>query len=152
MNYDLIQELVALHQRIAANGGVMRLSGLSSLNEKLLRSRGLDGRSPSYRNHLNVVFGLSPPGSRNMSNLQGQQLPRMPSPPTSIRKPISARCRDSLSRHLRRKYRFRVQCHPVEYVGDIMGGCYREPPAADRPLKTRYDGRSIGKAGARRDP
>jgi len=62
LNYDLIQELVALHQRIAANGGVMRLSGLSSLNEKLLRSRGLDGRSPSYRNRLNVLFGWYRPG------------------------------------------------------------------------------------------
>ena len=53
----LIQELVELHQRISANGGVMRLSGLSSLNEKLLQSRGLDGRLPSYRNRLDAVFG-----------------------------------------------------------------------------------------------
>ena len=58
----LIQELLELHQRISANGGVMRLSGLSSLNGKLLQSRGLDGRLPSYRNRLDAVFGSYRPG------------------------------------------------------------------------------------------
>jgi hypothetical protein len=53
----LIRELIELHQWISANGGVMRLSGLSSLNEKYLRSHGLDNRLPCYRNRLDAVFG-----------------------------------------------------------------------------------------------
>ena len=47
---------------ISSNGGVIRLSGVSSPNEKLLRSRGLNGRLPSYRNRLDAVFGSYRPG------------------------------------------------------------------------------------------
>jgi len=57
-----IQALVELHQRISSNGGVMRLSGLSSPNERRLRSSGLDGRLPSYRNRRDAVFGSYRPG------------------------------------------------------------------------------------------
>jgi len=58
----LIHELIDLNQRLSTNGGVMRLSGLSSVNEKLLRSRGVNGRLPSYRNRHDAVFGSYRPG------------------------------------------------------------------------------------------
>jgi anti-anti-sigma factor len=56
----IVGELVRLHKRLAASGGMMRLSGLSPANEEALRTCRLADRFPAYRNRTDAVMGHRP--------------------------------------------------------------------------------------------
>lgn len=56
----LIGQLVRLHKRIISHGGVMRISGLSPMNQDVLRICQLDGRFPQYINREDAVMGYRP--------------------------------------------------------------------------------------------
>jgi anti-sigma B factor antagonist len=60
----LVGELVRLHKRIAAHGGMLRLSGLSPANQDVLRICRLDDHFPAYRNRTDAVMGYRPPKPR----------------------------------------------------------------------------------------
>ena len=60
----MIGELVKLHKRLTASGGMMRLCGLSETNQEALRACRLDGRFPAYRNRTDAVMGHRPPQPR----------------------------------------------------------------------------------------
>jgi anti-anti-sigma factor len=54
---ELIAELVRLHKRISAHGGLMRLSGLSEANQKVLQQCRLADRFPQFANRPDAVMG-----------------------------------------------------------------------------------------------
>ena len=54
---ELVGELVLLHKRVSAEGGMMRLSGLSDANQQVLRISRLDSRFPQYRSRMDAVMG-----------------------------------------------------------------------------------------------
>ena len=56
----LVGELVRLHKRVAANGGMLRLCGLSPANHDVLRISRLDDHFPAYRNRTDAVMGYRP--------------------------------------------------------------------------------------------
>ena len=56
----LIGELVKLHKRVAADGGLLRLAGLSNNNQEVLRLSRLDNRFPQYDNRTSAVMGRRP--------------------------------------------------------------------------------------------
>jgi anti-anti-sigma factor len=56
----LIGQLVWLHKRIHTQGGIMRISGLSTPNQEVLRICQLDGRFPQYPNREDAVMGYRP--------------------------------------------------------------------------------------------
>ncbi len=56
----LIGQLVWLHKRIHTQGGIMRISGLSTPNQEVLRISQLDGRFPQYLNREDAVMGYRP--------------------------------------------------------------------------------------------
>jgi anti-anti-sigma regulatory factor len=56
----MIGQLVLLHKRIASNGGMMRLCGVSDSNQAALRSCRLDDRFPQYANRTAAVMGQRP--------------------------------------------------------------------------------------------
>jgi anti-anti-sigma factor len=60
----MIGELIKLHKRLTATGGMMRLCGLSETNQDALRACRLDGRFPAYRNRTDAVMGHRPPQPR----------------------------------------------------------------------------------------
>lgn len=60
----LIGELVKLHKRVAATGGMVRLCGLSPQSEESLRACRLADRFPAYRNRTDAVMGHRPPQPR----------------------------------------------------------------------------------------
>jgi anti-anti-sigma factor len=60
----MIGELVKLHKRLTATGGMMRLCGLSETNQEALRACRLDSRFPAYRNRTDAVMGHRPPQPR----------------------------------------------------------------------------------------
>jgi len=60
----LIGQLVLLHKRIHATGGLMRLSGASDQIADVLRTLRLDGRFPPYRTRADAVQGFRPPQPR----------------------------------------------------------------------------------------
>jgi anti-anti-sigma factor len=60
----IIGELVRLHKRVMTQGGMMRLSGLSSANEAVLRICRMNERFPAYRNRTDAVMGYRPPQPR----------------------------------------------------------------------------------------
>jgi len=53
----LIEQLIDLHDRIAAHGGLLRLCGLSPYNRRLLLERGLDDRFVPYEDREEAVMG-----------------------------------------------------------------------------------------------
>lgn len=55
-----IGELVKLHKRLAASGGMMRLCGLSPANQEVLRACRLSERFPAYRNRTEALMGHRP--------------------------------------------------------------------------------------------
>lgn len=57
---QLIGQLVLLYKRIHADGGLMRLCGLSAGNQDALRVCRLGDRFPSYRNREDAVMGHLP--------------------------------------------------------------------------------------------
>jgi anti-anti-sigma factor len=56
----VIGELVRLHKRIHAQGGLMRLSGLSEQCQEVLRINRLDDRFPHYHSRHEAVMGCRP--------------------------------------------------------------------------------------------
>jgi anti-anti-sigma factor len=60
LDSHLIGELVRLEQRIVSHDGMMRICGLSSGNQDLLRQCELDGRFPGFRDREEAVMGPRP--------------------------------------------------------------------------------------------
>ena len=58
----LLGQLVALEERVRECGGLLRLSGVSSFNERVLKTHGLTGRIPVYRDRTEAVMGGFCPG------------------------------------------------------------------------------------------
>jgi len=56
----LVGQLVRLHKRISAEGGMLRLCGLSPANQDVLRICRLDDHFPAYRNRTDAVMGYRP--------------------------------------------------------------------------------------------
>jgi anti-anti-sigma regulatory factor len=61
---DLVGQLVLLQDRILAEGGVIRVCGLSSANEAVLSECGLLGRFLCYNTRPDAVMGYRPPRPR----------------------------------------------------------------------------------------
>ncbi|OHB81522.1 MAG: hypothetical protein A2V98_01345 [Planctomycetes bacterium RBG_16_64_12] len=55
----LLGQLVLLDKRVREHGGMMRLCGLSSFNQRVLRLHGLDVRFPTYGDLEEAVMGFS---------------------------------------------------------------------------------------------
>jgi anti-anti-sigma regulatory factor len=60
LHSSLVGQLVLLHKRLSTQGGVMRLCGLSSGNQLVLRTCRLDGRFPAYHDRADAVRGFRP--------------------------------------------------------------------------------------------
>ena len=60
----LIGELVRLHKRVTTQGGMLRLCGVNSEAEAVLRICRLADRFPAYRNRTDAVMGHRPPQPR----------------------------------------------------------------------------------------
>ena len=60
----MVGELVRLHKRVTAHGGMLRLCGVSVASQDVLRTSRLDDRFPSYRNRTDAVMGYRPPQPR----------------------------------------------------------------------------------------
>ncbi len=56
----LVGQLVMLHKRIQADGGLMRLCKLSEANYQVLRTMGLDKCFPKYQSRREAVWGYRP--------------------------------------------------------------------------------------------
>lgn len=56
----LVGQLVMLHKRIHANGGLMRLCNLSDANYQVLCTMGLDKWFPKYQSRREAVLGYRP--------------------------------------------------------------------------------------------
>ena len=56
----LIGQLVLLHKRLCAHGGVMRLCGLSAQAQESLHAARLDGRFPNFATRGEAVRGDRP--------------------------------------------------------------------------------------------
>jgi anti-anti-sigma factor len=56
----MIGELVRLHKRVASQGGMLRLAGLSHEAETVLRICRLTDRFPAYRDRTEAVMGYRP--------------------------------------------------------------------------------------------
>jgi anti-anti-sigma regulatory factor len=61
---DLVDQLVLLQDRILAEGGVIRICGLSSANETVLSDCGLLNRFLCYDTRPDAVMGYRPPRPR----------------------------------------------------------------------------------------
>jgi len=57
LNSFLVGQLIQLHQRIEASGGVLRLCGLSPRSRRVMRTCRLAERFPPYRNREEAVMG-----------------------------------------------------------------------------------------------
>jgi anti-anti-sigma factor len=60
----LVGQLVRLHKRLASHGGMMRLSGVSSASQDVLRTCRLAEQFPAYRNRTDAIMGHRPPQPR----------------------------------------------------------------------------------------
>lgn len=56
----LVGQLVHLHKRVTANGGTMRLCGLSDSNQEVLRTCRLEDCFPQYADRAAAVMGCRP--------------------------------------------------------------------------------------------
>lgn len=56
----LIGQLVMLHKRVTAHGGVMRLCGLSDADRDVLRMTRLDNQFPEFACRTDAVLGYRP--------------------------------------------------------------------------------------------
>ena len=56
----LVGQLVKLHKRVHAGGGMLRLCGLSDANQAVLQTSRLDDRFPQYRDRREAVMGCRP--------------------------------------------------------------------------------------------
>ena len=60
LNSQMLGQLVRLHKRIVAEGGLMRVCGLSSTNQDVLDQCHLTGRLACYSNRSDAVMGYRP--------------------------------------------------------------------------------------------
>jgi anti-anti-sigma factor len=60
----LIGQLINLHKRVTAQGGTMRIAGLSDDNQEVLRMCRLEDRFPQYPSRANAVMGWRPMKAR----------------------------------------------------------------------------------------
>jgi anti-anti-sigma factor len=56
----LIGQLINLHKRVTAQGGTLRICGLSDENQEVLRMCRLEERFPQYANRANAVMAWRP--------------------------------------------------------------------------------------------
>lgn len=56
MHSFLLGQLVILQKRIAEHGGVMRVCGLSPMNQRVLEMHGLDHEMPNYGDRTEAVM------------------------------------------------------------------------------------------------
>ena len=56
----MIGELVRLHKRVTSQGGMVRLCGLTTASDAVLRICRLENRFPAYRNRTEAVMGHRP--------------------------------------------------------------------------------------------
>ena len=56
----LVGQLVLLHKRITTHGGIMRISGLSESNQRVLQANRLDDRFPNFLDRSEAVLGYRP--------------------------------------------------------------------------------------------
>jgi len=56
LHSDLLAELIAVHRRVTRHGGVVRVCGLSSLNQQVLHSAHLDNYLHSYATRAEAVL------------------------------------------------------------------------------------------------
>jgi anti-anti-sigma regulatory factor len=56
----IVDQLLLLDEQIHEHGGVMRLCGMSTKNQRVLRRRGLVDRFPSYGSVQEAVMGCVP--------------------------------------------------------------------------------------------
>jgi anti-anti-sigma factor len=56
----MVGQLVKLHKRLSAQGGMLRISGLSQANQDVLRICRLGDHFPAYRNRTDAVMGYRP--------------------------------------------------------------------------------------------
>ena len=61
---DLVGQLMLLQDRILAEGGIIRVCGLSSVNENVLSECGLLSRFVCYNTRPDAVMGYRPPRPR----------------------------------------------------------------------------------------
>ena len=64
LNSLLLGQLVDLSNRVRTQGGMIRLCGLSPLNQDVLRTTRLDRRLPHYADRLGAVHSTVPPKPR----------------------------------------------------------------------------------------
>ena len=64
VNSHLIGQMLVLHRRIRDHGGLMRLCGLSSFNQKVLQMHGLIDRFPAYSDPIEAVMASRLPKPR----------------------------------------------------------------------------------------
>jgi anti-anti-sigma factor len=57
---SLIGQLVMLHKRLHMQGGVLRLCGLSDMQQQAINCSRLDARFPAYRSREEAVWGHRP--------------------------------------------------------------------------------------------
>ncbi len=57
---ELVDELVELHARLTSQGGLLRVSGLTDENFKVVRASQLAERFPQYRDRHEAVQGYRP--------------------------------------------------------------------------------------------
>lgn len=60
LSSHLIGQLVLLHKRVHAKGGIMRLSGLADSNQQVLRMAQLEDRFPRYVRRDDAIRGAAP--------------------------------------------------------------------------------------------
>ena len=56
----VIAEIVKLHKRVCADGGLLRLCGMTDSNQEVLRISRLDDRFPQYGSRGDAVMGRRP--------------------------------------------------------------------------------------------
>ncbi len=60
LSSSLLGQLVLLHKRLHVHGGVLRLCGLSSDQQRAIAASRLEARFPAYQNREEAVWGHRP--------------------------------------------------------------------------------------------
>lgn len=60
LSSQLLSQLLKLHRRVVAHGGLMRLCGVSPANRAVLKTNRLDRRFPHFADRFEAVRGYRP--------------------------------------------------------------------------------------------
>jgi anti-anti-sigma factor len=60
LDSQMLGQMIRLYKRISAEGGLLRICGLSVANQDLLDQCHLSGRLPCYSNRADAVMGFRP--------------------------------------------------------------------------------------------